>query len=606
MRWDICRIRKKTIEQIAEENGFTNARSFSTKFQEYYQMLPSEYRKQLGVSRQESLQEEDSQYLSAFLEQIEGSLKGETHAPLPLKKQMIADVCVQRSVQLGNPEKIISINRAATLLIYQNHEVMRQLVRSLGFRYIYFHEIFHPDMEIYITDRNGKPYLSFYKLDQLFDFVMECGLTPFVELSFLPRWMSGLDEPGTIRMDSVAEMPRDMRQWKELVESVVRHLIARYGIREVLRWRFCIWNSPDNLDKIPMVSQPENYQKLYLETWRTLKQIHPDLQTGLPALMCFSLLHPAWMNAFSFFCRENSCTPDFSMVNIFPVEESDELPRAGQMKPIMREPDAICSIVRKIRDNNEIYHWAIPHFFVAEWNFDFFVYSKLSETMFLPCYIVKNMVDCWNEGFDFGVLDPIGSLWQSSLQAKGIGRQVLIAGNNIKMPAFYAYKMLNRMGKHLIRKGDNFLITRKEHQIQILLYNYHHLSEAYCTRKLDYAKWQTEFWEEFHELEYEIRMKQFGQEGIRKETIILREDQGNACMFCERYLRVDQEQIPDQEMIDYINGKSQPLRIIEEIYPQADGSLYLYETLQPHEVRLICLSERWESGDECDNCVMNR
>ena len=64
--------------------------------------------------------------------------------------------------------------------------MVRELAEKLHFTGIYFHELFHDDMEIYVKERDRRPHYSFYRMDQLFDFIAECGLIPFVELSFVP------------------------------------------------------------------------------------------------------------------------------------------------------------------------------------------------------------------------------------------------------------------------------------------------------------------------------------------------------------------------------------------------------------------------------------
>ncbi|WP_352419363.1 helix-turn-helix domain-containing protein [Proteiniborus sp.] len=47
----------------------------------------------------------------------------------------------------------------------------------------------------------------------------------------------------------------------------------------------------------------------------------------------------------------------------------------------------------------------------------------------------------------------------------------LVTVNGIKKPAYYGYYFLSKLGNNLIRKGEGFIITEENENIQILLYN---------------------------------------------------------------------------------------------------------------------------------------
>lgn len=96
---------RKTIDQIAEESGFKNARSFSTKFREYYQILPSEYRRQQKTEAPARLQADEEQELVAFLQQLEADLAGAELIRHPGKKQLITGVDLDEFVSLDQPRR---------------------------------------------------------------------------------------------------------------------------------------------------------------------------------------------------------------------------------------------------------------------------------------------------------------------------------------------------------------------------------------------------------------------------------------------------------------------------------------------------------------------
>ena len=579
---------KLTIEQIAEVTGFKNARSFSGKFRERYQILPSEYRKQKKEKKEEQLDINAKEHFDAFVQQLEQEERKED-TQLVWKKQTVSGVCVDQYEKVPYQNGILTIRRANHLLMYQVREAVKQIVKELHFTGIYFHELFNDDMEIYSLDPYENPEYHFYKLDQLFDLVVECGLTPYVELAFVPFLMAENVTRKTMVRNSVSNMPADMEQWRVLVRKVVEHLMQRYGKENVLRWNFCVWSSPDNKAINYSAFAKENYYAIYLETWKVLKSIDSRMQVGTPALMTQSLLEADWMNHFNHFCRENNCLPDFVMVNLYMIENDFASIQKHLPPIIMHAPDAMKKMLCQIENNNKACQWNIKRLCVAEWNFNLFLHAPIQDSMFMAAYIVKNMIDCWKENVMFGVMDPIENSHDDVLENGSFqGKRGLLTYDNIKKSSYYAYAMLAQMGDLLVTKGENYLITRSEHQIQLLLCNYQPLSKAYCERKITDEVISEALFEELFGQEYELQIQHLAGNMYLKETCIINEDFGNAFDFCRKYRKAESQMQYD---VSYINDMSQPLKKTDYINPTENGNIYLYEYLKPFEIRLICLTE---------------
>lgn len=72
-------------------------------------------------------------------------------------------------------------------------------------------------------------------------------------------------------------------------------------------------------------------------------------------------------------------------------------------------------VIRMILNNNEDCGWKVRTWYVAEWNYDLGWNNALQDTMFYPTYIVKSMVDCWQTGIAFGVMDPLENLSEDQM-----------------------------------------------------------------------------------------------------------------------------------------------------------------------------------------------
>lgn len=77
--------------------------------------------------------------------------------------------------------------------------------------------------------------------------------------------------------------PKDYKMWEALCADFTRHVIQKYGLEEVKQWTFRCWNEPDHGGFWHKADLPE-YLKLYDHFAKAIKEVHPDIQIGGPAL----------------------------------------------------------------------------------------------------------------------------------------------------------------------------------------------------------------------------------------------------------------------------------------------------------------------------------
>jgi xylan 1,4-beta-xylosidase len=121
-------------------------------------------------------------------------------------------------------------------------------------------------------------------LDRIFDTYVELGIIPFVELGFTPEALTSAPEGteyASARLGSGwSYPPNDLAAWGDLVGSVADHYVARYGLAEVVRWRWELWNEPD----IPyFTGTAEEYCELYDYTEAAIHDRYPMLLVGGPS-----------------------------------------------------------------------------------------------------------------------------------------------------------------------------------------------------------------------------------------------------------------------------------------------------------------------------------
>ncbi len=160
-------------------------------------------------------------------------------------------------------------------------EALRIAHDELGVQAVRAHAILCDDLGVY-TEAGGRAAHDFSGIDRVYDQLMEIGVRPVVELSFMPRDLARDPGQTVFSYGAIISPPKDWDRWADLVRDLAAHLVQRYGRDEVIsRWSFEVWNEP-NLD-VFWSGTPEEYFRLYDVSARAVKAVHPDLRVGGPS-----------------------------------------------------------------------------------------------------------------------------------------------------------------------------------------------------------------------------------------------------------------------------------------------------------------------------------
>ena len=101
---------------------------------------------------------------------------------------------------------------------------------------------------VYTEDEHGEPVYDWTLIDRILDTYLEVGCIPFVEIGFMPEALTTAPA-GTPYSDprhgGWRFPPKDYGRWMELMHALGKHCVARYGLGEVSKWYWELWNEPD-------------------------------------------------------------------------------------------------------------------------------------------------------------------------------------------------------------------------------------------------------------------------------------------------------------------------------------------------------------------------
>lgn len=138
----------------------------------------------------------------------------------------------------------------------------------------------------YSLGPSGKPVYNWTIIDRIFDAYKAAGITPYVEIGFMPEALSTHPHPyrhhwphGPL-FTGWSYPPRNYQAWSELVYHWVRHMVHRYGAKQVAQWQWEVWNEPNIGYWHGSLAE---YCKFYDYTAAAVKRALPDAPVGGPA-----------------------------------------------------------------------------------------------------------------------------------------------------------------------------------------------------------------------------------------------------------------------------------------------------------------------------------
>jgi xylan 1,4-beta-xylosidase len=296
-------------------------------------------------------------------------------------------------------------------------DALRVARETFGIRAVRAHGILGDELGVYAEDAAGRPVHDFSGVYRVYDELLEAGLRPVVELSFMPRDLAR--DPGrtVFSYGAVISPPKDWGRWANLVSDLVRHLIGRYGRSEVLdHWSFEVWNEP-NLD-VFWSGTPEEYFRLYDVTARAIRSVDPALRVGGPASAA-----SGWIDEFLAHLDSSGAPLDFLSTHTYgnsPLDLRPALDRHGRGQlPIW---------------------W-------TEWGTTPTHFNRVGDTVFAATFLLRGMRSA---------LGRVGALshWVASDHFEELGAPEelfhggfgLLSVGNLRKPRFWALALLARLG----------------------------------------------------------------------------------------------------------------------------------------------------------------
>ena len=350
-------------------------------------------------------------------------------------------------------EHMFGSGRASLSLRESYRRDLRQVKQITEVEYIRFHAIFLDEMGVYDEDSAGRPVYNFSYVDQAYDGLLQNGVRPLVELSFMPKKLASKDALHAFWYKQNVAPPKDWAKWDDLIYQFTKHLVERYGIDEVQKWYFEVWNEP-NIDFWVGEPKQATYFELYDHSAAAVKRVSPRLRVGGPATA-----QAAWADVFIQHCVEKNIPVDFVSTHVYGNDSATDV--FGTNENIPRDR-MVCRAVKKVHDQIKASARPSLPLIWSEFNASYKNEPEITDSTYMGPWMADTIRQC------DGLVDEM-SYWTFSdvFEEQGVvkkpfyGGYGLIAAGNIPKPAFTAFRLMHELGHERIAlDSDSALVTK--------------------------------------------------------------------------------------------------------------------------------------------------
>ncbi len=344
-------------------------------------------------------------------------------------------------------EECVGSDRAVVGMRAQWQHDLELMKRVAGIKSVRFHGLFDDEMGVWPVGAK-KP--NFLYIDMVFDAMLERGVRPYVELSFMPAalasgtrtifWYKGNTTP-----------PKELKDWGELVGALAKHCVERYGLEEVRQWKFEVWNEPNIVFWAGTKGQ---YFDLYRESALALKNVDMQLKVGGP-----STAEAAWVGDLLQFCATENMPIDFASSHIYADDPQKAVLGEDHHYPIEEVmPRALAMMKQQIKASK---YPDIP-LYISEWssqNPAFIAHTIKS------CNGLAEILSYWT--FD-NVFEELGT--PRAFLNRTFG---LLGMRGVPRLSFHTFALLHKLGDVQLEcdEGPVLATRRADGSVAVLLWN---------------------------------------------------------------------------------------------------------------------------------------
>ena len=451
-----------SVTQVAADSGFSTPSLFNRNFKEEYGVTPSEYRARHAAKRDavpNGREEKSRERLLNILSEDQRL----SIANLERQKTIHADTGQMRTWERWE-NRTLNVGSAHVLSSARMQQQVLHLAHSLDVEYLRIWNLFSP--KLMICSGNGNYNFTF--IDEIMDFCVDHRLKLFIDLA-QRRDVAMASESREIYSTEERTPFRSAAAWADALGSFLEHIRRRYHERVVGQW---IFELTFFLNDKPYYTDDSYSVRTVWERGRDLIHAHiPSAKIAGPGLIC-NINRTFMENVAEEFL---SNPPDIFTAIVFPyahdIALSDSRVYTGRIKKLANR-NFIQEQVRAMREILSERQFS-GELWVTDWGCSIANRNFIQDSCFRASHIVENVLKTCEDVKGmciFYASDLLNAFADSNAVLSGSAG--LLSRDGICKPAYYAWRFLSKLGRYLVLKTENCIVTAESKtDFRIVCYN---------------------------------------------------------------------------------------------------------------------------------------
>ena len=562
----------KSITEIALDHGFSTPSVFNRYFKSKYGKTPSEYRKEVLESRKS--QEIGAEKIRKIQQGINEKIELEVNSSI--KAKVVRVSVHQGEVKWSNKNTILNIGETPAVCDAGIQKHILLLKNELGVSYVRIWNVFS-DRFMITNDFDGDNFNFFY-LDTVLDFFVQNDIALFLDLGQRKRVIKATSK-NELQLETEYNQPRNSRQWENLLNHFIRHLVRRYGDTVLEKW---IFEFPWNLE--PYYSEEYSYVSAYRIGRNAVKNV---LKNGIVAGLSPNIsVDEIQFGKVIRTLKEENIFPEIVTMRVFMdvehklVEGADSKTENG----FLYARQFVEKIRRMVADES-----IECKFCISEWANTVLNRTAIQDSCARGTNAINfvsgmsNSVDMMGIWYGSDAIDVFYDTRKLIYGSAGI-----LTKDGIKKPIFYAFRFIKQLGGELLRTGNNYIVTKDSSgNIVCLCYNQRAYSYYYYFKDVTDHKDLSKLFQSEERVILEMEIEDLEKDGeyLIKEEVV---NSLNGSIQDEWKTLGNQVELGKSE-IQYLRNVCIP-KIFMKQFTCVEGRLSFHIELEPHEMRLIHIS----------------
>ena len=548
---------KKSIEQIALDNGFSNSKTYREHFKKLFNDSPTHYRSthfpESGMPKKSNQKSQATELkvkeiLVPLYSYIQIATEDVRSSELSLKTKQLQITTEKQATEYQKKEIIIHIGAWDALASKKIQEEILDVKKHMSIKYISVQSLVKQiPLSVQIHEEAAmNSFPAFEKWDYILTFLEANNLAVFYQLSLV-------------------EFKALSVKVKDLYRQFFRYIQNKFGTKVTSQWKInCLFKGE------PLAE----YHPVFLEIKKMVADISPKIEIGAEIPLSDPFFEKEEQQQVSIFFKTMATICDFLS---FSAEPNYVFKNLDSSFPDLKNyHQYVLNKTLYIKHLLKEYEIKLP-LYLTEWNTLTGMTRNSNGTFFRGAIILKDllMIDTLVEGFGFWLNIEVYEQQTQNRPLKNDGLELFHYYSG-KRPAYFCLLLARRMEGMVLAQGEEYILTYEAGRYQLLLFNTNYFDPHLSSEEAFLKSQAVTF-------EIELTAIKIGAYQIKQIEF----NRHNGALFYT-YEDFQQAKMLDLEAQHYIVDRTRPK--IKVFDTQIDDTFNYYVTLDTNGIVLLELT----------------